>query len=338
MYCLLAGIAIIPVEHSRDYLADRAGFMLGEFLKSFVMYALCHALWKRKIPLFQSLLACVALACPLGIAYQAAWVWGEIHLGGVHTTARWSSIAAEGIGSSFVLMAWCAFYFGVKYYQAMEQQRAQVVASELMAQQAQLRALRYQLQPHFLFNALNAVSTLILEDEPQTATKMIAKLANLLRSTLEAPDKHQASLTDEVRLTNEYVAVEQLRFGTRLSVSYEIDSEAAIAQIPRFLLQPIVENAIRYGISKRKQGGRIDIRASREGERVFIQVQNDGVRASAARSDGNLGLGLSNTRIRLREVYGEAATVETSASDNGTYTVLIVMPFEVDDRLERTQQ
>jgi anti-sigma regulatory factor (Ser/Thr protein kinase) len=337
LYCVLAAVATIPVEHSRNYLADRATFMLGEFLKSFVMYALCHALWRRQTPLLRSLLACLALACPLGIVYQAAWVWAEIHLGVVSMKLQWGSVFTEGIGSSFVLMAWCAFYFGVKYHQATERQRIQLAASELLAQQAQLRALRYQLQPHFLFNTLNAISTLVLDNEPRTASQMIAKLANLLRSTLDAPDKHQVTLTDEINLTNEYVAVEQIRFGSRLSVYYEMNSDIAAAQVPRFLLQPLVENAIRYGIAKRKQGGRIDIRATRSGGSLLIEVQNEGVQKmpskAAIGADGNLGLGLKNTRTRLQEVYGDAATMGTFSNEDGTYTVSISVPFNIGQAL-----
>jgi len=333
----LYGIAIaassIPFRHLQDYVVYRSTFLLSGFLESFVMYALCHALWQKRVPLFRALVPCIALSYLLGTICSAASVWAEIHLGGSTMPFRWSSVFAGATGGSFVLIAWSAFYFGTKHHQKSEEQRLQLMASESLAREAQLQALRYQLQPHFLFNTLNAISTLVLDNQPRAATQMIARLADLLRSTLDSPDIHQVPLADEITVTEEYLAIEKVRFGVRLSVSFEVDPETKDAQVPRFLLQPLVENAIRHGIARRPQGGQVSIRATMRGNSLFMQVENEGVEehypAVASITARNQGLGLTNTRTRLQQIYGSAARMDTVAGPDGSYVVSLSMPFSI---------
>jgi two-component system sensor histidine kinase AlgZ len=224
----------------------------------------------------------------------------------------------------------------------LQEQKDRLQALEVMAREAQMRALRYQLQPHFLFNILNAISTLVLDNQPRIATQMIARLADLLRRTLESPDTHQVSLREEIAVTKEYLALEKIRFGPRLMVSFAIDPETQEALVPRFLLQPLVENAIRHGIAKRPDGANLVLRSDMAGGRLRVRIENDGVeddepvlrRNTAA---PHRGVGLTNTRARLQQMYGYEATLETHATPSGTYEVRISMPFSTVAALSELQ-
>jgi two-component system sensor histidine kinase AlgZ len=323
---------MLPLRSMRDDVAYHSTLLLSGFLLSFVMYAVCHALWKARVPLIRSLFTCTVVAYGLGFVCSAVSVWSEIRFGGVHETFHWSYIFIYASGSCFVFIAWGFLYFGIKHYYALEDERQRVQAMEVMARDAQMRALRYQLQPHFLFNTLNAISTLVLDNQPRLATQMIARLADLLRRTLESPDTHQVSLREEIAVTSEYLALEKVRFGSRLNVTYAIGAETQDAQVPRFLLQPLVENAIRHGIARRPQGGNLVLRSEVVGGRLRVRIENDGAEDDnpvllRKTSFAHRGVGLTNTRARLQQMYGYEATLETHATANGTYEVRISMPF-----------
>jgi LytS/YehU family sensor histidine kinase len=191
-----------------------------------------------------------------------------------------------------------------------------------------LKEIGSQLQPHFLFNTLNAVSTLVVSSQPEQATEMIAKLAGLLRTTLSFPETHVVTLREELAVTEEYLAIEQVRFGPRLNVSLEVSEQAYEAQVPRFLLQPIVENAIRHGIARRLGGGKIAIRASAAAEQLTIEIENDRADADSAQSPERAeGVGLSNTRARLETLYGNQAGMTASTVKDTRFLVSIQFPF-----------
>jgi Histidine kinase len=343
---LLYGAAVAastyPLRNMRDDVAYHAAFLLAGFLCSFLMYGVCHALWKARAPLIRALLVCTVVAYVLGMVVSGASVWSEIHLGGAREKFHWTYIFTYALGSCFVLAAWAFLYFGIKHYHALEEERGRLHALEAMARQAQMRALRYQLQPHFLFNTLNAISTLVLDNQPRIATQMIARLADLLRRTLESPDVHQVSLKEEIAVTKEYLALEKVRFGPRLTVTFEIDPGTQDALVPRFLLQPLVENAIRHGIAKRPQGGNLVLRSESMGGRLRVRIENDGAEDDEPvlrRKTGipHRGVGLTNTRARLQQMYGHEATLETHATANGTYEVRISMPLSTVEVLADLQ-
>jgi hypothetical protein len=332
LYATAVTASMVPLRDMREDVAYHAMFLLSGFVCSFVMYAVCHALWNAKAPLYRALFCCVALAYALGVLVSATADWSEIHYGGARSRFHWSYAFAGATGSGFVLIAWSALYFGIKHYQVLQEERQRLLALEAMARDAQMRALRYQLQPHFLFNTLNAISTLVLDNQPRIATQMIARLADLLRRTLESPDTHQVSLREEIAVTKEYLALEKIRFGPRLAITFSIDAETQDAQIPRFLLQPLVENAIRHGIAKRQQGGTVSLRSEAVGGRLRIRIENDGAEdddpvLQRASISPHRGVGLANTRARLLQMYGDEATLETHATPNSTYEVWISMPF-----------
>ena len=334
-------LSSIPYIHQPDfaaYCAFRGALFVASFLISFLMYGVCHWLWVSKASMLRVALICVAASYPMGILSAAASFWSEIYLGGSPSAFHWAKVFVAAPGGSFILIAWAAFYFGIKHYFALEERTRQLVAAEMLATQAQslaremqLRALRYQLQPHFLFNTLNAISTLVLDNQPRVATQMIAHLANLLRSTLDSPDRDVISLADEISVTDEYLAIEQVRFGSGLSVSLELDREAMQAQVPRLLLQPLVENSIRHGIAKRADGGCIILQATVCGGMLNILITNelpeynDSTDCGAAKAWG--GLGLVNVRTRLEQVFGAEGRLSTRRTADGYFEVTISLPL-----------
>jgi sensor histidine kinase YesM len=342
LYATTVAASMVPLRSMRASVAYHGMSLLAAFACSFVMYGVCHALWRARVPLIRALLTCTVIAYGLGILISAAGIWSEIRFGGEASDFHLTYLFAYACSSCFILDAWAFLYFGIKHYYALEAERERLQALEVMARDAQMRALRYQLQPHFLFNTLNAISTLVLDNQPRIATQMIARLADLLRRTLEAPDVHQVSLQEEIAVTKEYLALEKVRFGPRLTVTFEIDPGTHDALVPRFLLQPLVENAIRHGIAKRPQGGTLVLRSESAGGRLQVRIENDGVEDDEPVLRRNTatphrGVGLTNTRARLEQMYGHEATLETHATANGTYEVRLSMPFSTVEALADLQ-
>jgi len=336
-------LSSIPYMHQPDfasYCAFRGALFVASFLTSFLMYAVCHWLWGRRASMIRVALTCIVASYPMGILTAAVSFLSEIYLGRSPMPFPWSRVFAAAPGGSFILIAWATFYFGIKHYFALEEKSRQLVAAEMLATQAQslaremqLRALRYQLQPHFLFNTLNAISTLVLDNQPRVATQMIAHLANLLRSTLDAPDRDIVSLAEEISVMEEYLAIEQVRFGSGLTVSLELDPEAMQAQVPRLLLQPLVENSIRHGIAKRADGGSLVLHARVWEGTLQIQITNElpeyveTVSRNGAKAWG--GLGLVNVRTRLEQVFGADGKLATRRTEDGYFEVKISLPLSL---------
>jgi two-component system sensor histidine kinase AlgZ len=306
----------------------RAAFLGSTFLASFVLYACCHFLWRRSTPLTSALLCSLGLSYVLGFLCTAVSALIALHLVEPKTPISWTMVASRAFEAAIILVAWSGLYFGIKYYGTVEEQRARLLESETAAREAQLQALRYQLQPHFLFNTLNAISSLVVSHQPERATEMIAKLAALLRNTLSVPELHLVMLREELAVTEEYLSIEQVRFGPRLAVSISVLPEAAEVQVPRFLLQPIVENAIRHGIARCPHGGEVSITASVIEGHLRIDIENDRAESPQQSAEEGNGLGLANTRTRLEKLYGEQGSVIVNTNQNDRYRVSLQFPVK----------
>lgn len=302
------------------------------------MYWLCHILWKRKVPLRIAAVICIVAAFPLGVMCSASAFQAGLFLSPGRPPFRWTDVITATPSGWYALMSWVAFYFGLKHYLALEEKNRQLIETEIMAMDAQLRALRYQLQPHFLFNTMNAISTLVLDNQPRAATEMIGKLAHLLRNTLDAPELHHVPLADELAVTEEYLAIEAIRFGERLKVRWDVDEDLADVLVPRLILQPLVENAVRHGIARRPQGGFILVKTRRDGEHLSVLIENEPPEESAAvLLDGvsrSGGIGLQNTRRRLLQMYGSRSTMHTSTNARGNYEVAFTLPLILSQNSE----
>lgn len=225
-----------------------------------------------------------------------------------------------------------AIYWGIvlavlaaDYYRRYQNSLIESAQLQTQLVQAQLQALRMQLDPHFLFNTLHSISELVHED-PEGAEAMIARLSELLRRSIDNSGAQEVPLKEELDFLNLYLEIEKTRFDDRLRVEYRIDPETEMAQVPNLILQPLVENAIRHGISRRVTGGRVVIAAVREGDRLELSVTDDGpgLRTDAPAREG---VGLSSTRGRLERLYGANQAMELTETSEGT-RVRIVMPFQ----------
>jgi hypothetical protein len=331
LYIGINVLCSLPWWRRIDYDAFRGGFLLSSFLSSFPMYWLCHFLWTRKVGLRVAAAICVGTAFPLGMLCSAVAFQAAVFFSPHRPPFRWADIITATPSGWYALISWVSFYFGIKHYLALEEKHRQLIETEIMAKEAQLRALRYQLQPHFLFNTMNAISTLVLSDKPHAATEMIGKLAHLLRSTLDAPEIHQIPLSDELAVTEEYLAIEAIRFGDRLAVHWDVDEDVTDALVPRLILQPLVENAVRHGIARRRNGGFILVKTQRKGEHLSVLIENESPEESATILFDGVprpgGIGLQNVRQRLEQMYGQESTMHTSTNARGNYEVSLTLPI-----------
>ncbi|HET9390552.1 MAG TPA: histidine kinase [Steroidobacteraceae bacterium] len=210
------------------------------------------------------------------------------------------------VSTTYLLLCWSALYFGIKYYEMQQRQQAATLKAAALAQEAQLKMLRYQLNPHFLFNTLNAISTLILDNQNRTANNAVTRLSEFLRYTLDQDPVKKVTLRQEIEALDLYLGTERLRFGERLRLEYAIDGPALDALVPSLLLQPLLENSLKYAVSSREQGGSIRIEGRARGAMLEVSVIDDGpgLRDGAPTSERR-GVGLRNTRERLAVLYGE---------------------------------
>src|SRR6266851_5783132 len=192
---------------------------------------------------------------------------------------------------------------------------------------AQLDALRRQIEPHFLFNTLNAIAGLVREKRNDAAVSMIAGLSDFLRRVVEDSSRQQVPLGEEIEFLQKYVDIQKVRFAERLEVSMDVPEELFCAQVPSLILQPMVENAVKHGIAKRMQGGAIRVSAFRSNGRLTLSVYNDGPRLPVDWDKTGSGIGISNVRTRLQELYGDGFDLNMRNQGPGGVEVSFSVPF-----------
>jgi hypothetical protein len=210
------------------------------------------------------------------------------------------------------------------YYRRSQERERKALELEARLTDAKLQALRMQLQPHFLFNTLNAISTLVHRD-PKAADEMIGNLSELLRATLDTSEP-EIPLRRELDFLDRYLEIQQVRFGERLRIEKEIDAGALDAQVPTFILQPLVENAVRHGVEPQTTPGLVRIVARREGDALRLRVQDNGPNHKPEPKSRE-GIGLPNTRARLQEMYGNFGRLTLTSASEGGFTVDLEIPF-----------
>jgi two-component system, LytTR family, sensor kinase len=231
-----------------------------------------------------------------------------------------ANIASDAIAVTIDFASVIAIAHAIRYYQRER-------ASERRLSQAQLEALKSQLHPHFLFNTLNSVASLMHWDVA-AADEMVTQLSDLLRETLRHPGTHEITLAEELALVEKYLSIVRVRFEDRLTVIYDVAPETRAALVPHFLLQPLVENALEHGIALEPGPGWVAIRAGREGDRLRIDVVDDGPGLVPHATNGN-GVGLANTRARLAELYGEQQGITLEAAAPRGARVSVTLPYHV---------
>jgi len=214
----------------------------------------------------------------------------------------------------------------IEYYRKYQERELRTAELEVGLAQARLQALQMQLNPHFLFNTLHSISSLMHKDV-EAADRMISRFGDLLRLALENTEAHEVSLRQELEFLRSYLEIEQTRFGERLSVRLDVAPEALEARVPNLVLQPLVENAIQHGIEPHARPGQIELRARREKEMLLLEVRDNG--NGLPGSHPGKGVGVSNTRARLQHLYGNAHRFEFRNGEGGGLVVRVVIPFRV---------
>ncbi|MFC7535974.1 sensor histidine kinase [Sphingomonas sp. GCM10030256] len=228
-----------------------------------------------------------------------------------------------------LLAAWAALYYGINYYLLLEDEIDQRGRLESQASSAQLAMLRYQLNPHFLFNTLNSISTLVLLKQTERANAMLARLSSFLRYTLANEPTAQVTLAQEVETLKLYLEIEKMRFEDRLRPHFRIDAATIGARLPSLLLQPLIENAIKYAVTPSETGADIWISARREGNAVCIEVADNGSGGQDCLvATQSTGVGLANTKDRLAQAYGAAHSFTTKTNEHGGFSVIVEIPLD----------
>jgi two-component system LytT family sensor kinase len=279
------------------------------------------------------------IQAPLSLLISKAFQLYEDALANVVFQSEWLAPARAGVHSWFrltreLLVYWLILSLGAAVYAFLRSQREARRAAELALKEAELRGevaqarldtLESQLHPHFLFNALNSVGGLVREGETKRALSMLSSIANLLRGTLDQSEVREVELDDELELVERYLEIERVRFGARLEYAFDVGESARTFRVPTQAVLTLVENAVRHGVSPREGGGRITIRARLAGQRLRVEVEDDGPgfprqvlesSSAAFEDDGRVHIGLANTRRRLELMYGERQTmrIENAAS------------------------
>ena len=242
------------------------------------------------------------------------------------------------LSTAYLLLCWSVLYFGIKFYESKRQQEEAMLKAVALAQEAQLKMLRYQLNPHFLFNTLNAISTLILDNQNRKANQAVARLSEFLRYTLDQDPMKKVTLRQEIEALDLYLGTERLRFGERLRLEYAIEEPALEALVPSLLLQPLLENSLKYAVSAREQGGLVRIEGRTREGLLELSVIDDGpgLPEELPPSDRR-GVGLANTRERLKVLYGANCRFAAINSRPGL-RVELALPLETAPPEEKSAQ
>jgi LytS/YehU family sensor histidine kinase len=236
----------------------------------------------------------------------------------------------SGILSSLVLYgAILAISYVLDSRARLAHQQTETARLNELLSKVQLDALRRQIEPHFLFNTLNAVAGLVREGRNDAAVEMIAGLSDFLRRVLQGSTQQQVPLEEEMEFAKKYLDIQKVRFAERLQLSMDVPKELYPAQVPSLILQPMVENAVKHGIAKRAQGGAIRIAASRSNGMLTLSVSNDGPSLPADWEMTRSGIGMSNVRTRLQSLYGNAFELSMRNQEAGGVEVSVSLPFAI---------
>ena len=324
--CVTLSAVIADLPSIRDVHALRysGSFLIWTFAASCLLRFACRSLARRGLSWIALELRAFCWCMPAGLVSGYLTV-----LTGLGHPPDWFGWIERSIQSAFILFAWCSLYLSIKMWQQSVQERERLLRAEAEIREAKLSALRYQLNPHFLFNSLNAVSTLVLEQNSPAATRMLAQIGDLLRTILDGESKLEIPLSEEIALIEQYLAIEQTRLGSRLHTDVSISSETLDALVPSMLLQPLVENAVRHGVAPYIEGGEVQVHSRLLGGHVQITVRNSGPVYSGLVPQHHppAGIGLSNTAERLKTLYPGNHKFALEWLPFGGCQVCIELPF-----------
>ncbi len=329
-------------QPSWTYIAPILSQSILGLILTVVMERILLITWHRSL-IFKAL-----ISIGLVVAVSSLWTVLRMYLFEIMTGEQhiWSEFGGWYFSGIFIFISWASLFFGVQYYDLLQREhrimlRAEAEArnqqlkrmhAQATARDAQMKMLRYQLNPHFLCNTLNAINALIECEESEKAQIMSVKLSQFLRHSLDNIPNTKITLENEINALNLYLDIEKIRFEDRLKLNIDIEPAAQKAQLPSLLLQPIIENSMKHAIAKCEDGGTISIGAHIINEQLVIDIADTGpgikIGKSKLQSVIGRGVGLKNTDERLKVLYGTAFSFDLSTSENGGLKTTIRVPFE----------
>ena len=273
-----------------------------------------------------------AVVASVGSAF--IWTFSNNWIYSLIDPVRWQdahfSIYLVGVlNASFILLCWSAGYFSFKYYKQALDQRQTMSELKVQAQQAKLQMLRYQVNPHFMFNTLASISALIRDGENDAADEMLGRMGDLLRVTLKSSPVDMVTLEEELETLDMYVQIEKVRFQDRLKYTCEADGASLAVLVPSLILQPLVENSIKHVIARNQEGGEINLTIRVQGNRLAIQLTDSGIpgnQPAARASQHSTKLGLKNVQQRLKSIYADDYQFSTAGSGAGGFAIIMNLP------------
>jgi two-component system, LytTR family, sensor kinase len=307
-------------------LRSSGSYLLWTFTASCLLRFVCRSLFRRGLPWVTLELYAFVSCIPFSLV--AGFLDALTAHGHPPSVYPWLVTSMQIM---FILVVWCSLYFSIKMWQQSTQERERLLRAEAEAREAKLSALRYQLNPHFLFNALNAVSTLVLEGNSLAATRMLAQIGDLLRTILDGGTKLEIPLSEEMAFIEQYLSIEHTRLGARLRTDISIAPETLDALVPSMLLQPLIENAVRHGVAPSIEGADVSVASRLLDGHVQITVRNSGPPNQGLRqADAPAGIGLRNTAERLETLYSGQHTFKLAWPPRGGCHVVIELPFRTN--------
>jgi two-component system LytT family sensor kinase len=322
---------------------------LGGVCVSFLLRSIFRYARRSRLPYAYMAVLAAAVCAVLALAWWAVDLFMDRQIftalarlvGGDSTFNRLLVIFADSsylaspsgwLINTLSLFSWSMLYLLINGILDLEFERARTAQALKLADSARLRALQAQLKPHFLFNTLNGISTLIREGDGAAAGSMISTLSDFLRLTLDTQDATEISVSEEVLFIERFLRIQRLRFGERLEATLNVEPGILHARLPTLILQPLVENAIRHGVLPREGGGRVSVSIVRDGASLVASVEDDG---PAAPQNVIYGVGLRNTEERLSALYGDAGQMHIGRSALGGFAVTLTMPYVAADEPAR---
>lgn len=331
-----------PDSARREFSLQASGVVMviasGLLLTHYARASMCRWGWKDlswrallpRIFVMAAVLSFLWSAFGYGYTYG---VLGEPWPAKIHPGVLFSISLING---AIMMLGWLCVYFFYHVFERLQRLQVEQLRLAASAKEAELRALKSQVNPHFLFNSLNSLRALIEEDAPR-ARESVTRLANMLRYSLQSGQLETVPFDDELRIVEDYLALEQVRHETRLTVNWQVSDAARQQAVPPMLLQTLVENAVKYGISSRREGGEVTIAADVDDGHVRIRVSNPGSLAapassSAARAGSSTGVGLRNASERLKLLFGDRARLSLYEAPGGFVTAEVLIPLNAGSR------
>lgn len=316
-----------------EALLHKIPFITLGFIITLILRSLYKRVWNRAPEFHQLVIRALIYSFLFSQIWAACFnytLWHHVYEVDISRIDSWFNYLRGSLNYTFVFVSWSALYFGIKHYQDLQSQKRENTEVRELAHEAQLKMLRYQLNPHFLFNALNSIHALVRENQAR-AERMIDALSDFLRYSLVQDEAHDVALHEELEAIRNYLNIEKIRFEEKLELTFDVEPSIEFVTVPSFLIHPLVENAVKHGMNTSPLPLQLKVRATHQDDKIFIQVANTGSLAPPTFGDGAMqlhstGTGLKNIRQRLARHYPKRHVFRVYEKNGWVYADLTLTP------------